>query len=122
VKNSETDESLVESLGQRLDIPLGLLRQLLQKATDAVRARLMASATPENEAQIQRALASVVNEVGREAGVRNFKRSDSLVHELNRAGKLNEAKLLEFAKGRLYEEMTSTLALFAKRRWLPLNF
>ncbi len=115
VKNAETDESLAEKLGLRLDMPLALLRQLLRKATDAVRARLLASATPENQAQIQSALASIANEVGREAsGPRDFTRSDSLVVELNRRGKLNEAALLEFAKDRRYEEMTSTLALFCQ--------
>jgi uncharacterized protein (DUF2336 family) len=115
VKNAETDESLAEKLGLRLDMPLALLRQLLQKATDAVRARLLASATPENQEQIQRALASIVHEVGREAsGARDFNRSDGLVSELNRKGQLKEATLLEFANDRRYEEMTSTLALFCQ--------
>ena len=115
VKNAETDESLAEKLGLRLDMPLALLRELLQKATDAVRARLLASATPENQEQIQRALAGIVSEVSREAsGPRDFKRSDGLVYELNRQGKLNETTLLSFAADRRYEEMTSTLALFCQ--------
>ena len=67
VKKSESDEKLAEKLGLRLDIPLQLLRQLLARATDLVRSRLLAAATPENQEQIQRALASIANEVGREA-------------------------------------------------------
>ena len=113
VKKSESDETLAEKLGLRLDIPLQLLRQLLAKATDLVRSRLLAAATPENQEKIQRALASIANEVGREAtGPRDFARSDSLVCELNRHGKLTEAVLVDFAKERKYEEMTATLALF----------
>ena len=113
VKKSESDETLAEKLGLRLDIPLQLLRQLLAKATDLVRSRLLAAATPENQEQIQRALASIANEVGREAtGPRDFARSDSLVYELNRHGKLTEAVLVDFANERKYEEMTATLALF----------
>lgn len=65
VKKSESDEKLAERLGLRLDIPLQLLRQLLARATDLVRSRLLAAATPENQEQIQRALASIANEVGR---------------------------------------------------------
>lgn len=115
VNNAETDESLAEKLGLRLDMPLALLRQLLQKASDTVRARLLASAMPENQEQIQRALAGIVNEVSREvSSPRDFKRSNGLVCELNRQGKLNESVLMGFARDRLYEEMTSTLALFCQ--------
>ncbi len=115
VKNAESDEGLAEKLGARLDIPLALLRQLLQKASDVVRARLLASATRENQEQIQRALASIASEVVHEvSGPRDFRRSDGLVQELNRKGKLNEPVLLEFAKARQYEEMVSTLALFCQ--------
>jgi len=113
VKKSESDEKLAERLGLRLDIPLQLLRRLLANATDLVRSRLLAAATPENQEQIQRVLASIANEIGREAtGPRDFKRADNVVLELNRHGKLTEAVLLKFVTERKYEEMTATLALF----------
>ena len=113
VKKSQSDEKLAEKLGLRLDIPLELLRQLLARATDLVRSRLLASAAPDHQAQIQRALASIANEVGREAAnPRDFVRADNVVLELNRYGKLTEAVLVEFVTGRKYEEMTATLALF----------
>ncbi len=47
VKKSDGDESLAERLGLRLDIPFQLLRQLLARATDLVRSRLLAAASPE---------------------------------------------------------------------------
>jgi hypothetical protein len=113
VKKSESDETLAEKLGLRLDIPLQLMRTLLARATDLVRSRLLAAATPEHQEQIQRALASIANEVGREAaGPRDFTRSDGLVSELNRRGKLTEAVLVDFINEHKYEEMTAALALF----------
>jgi uncharacterized protein (DUF2336 family) len=113
VKKSQSDEKLAEKLGLRLDIPLELLRQLLARATDLVRSRLLASASPEHQAKIQRTLASIANEVGREAiNPRDYIRADNVVLELNRRGKLTEAVLVEFITGRKYEEMTATLALF----------
>ena len=106
-------EKLAEKLGLRLDIPLGLLRRLLLRATDLVRSRLLASAPPENQEKIQRALASIADEVGRPAiNPRDFVRADSVVLELNRRGKLTEGVLAEFVRERQYEEMTATLALF----------
>jgi uncharacterized protein (DUF2336 family) len=113
VKKSEADDELAEKLGLRLDLPLPLLRQLLAKATDLVRSRLLAAAPPESAEKIHQALASIVNEVGREAiGKRDFAQADDDVSELNRRGKLNEATLLGFVKERAYEKMTATLALF----------
>jgi uncharacterized protein (DUF2336 family) len=113
VKKSEADEGLLVRLGLRLDIPLQLLRQLLSRATDVVRSRLLAAAKPENQAQIQRALADIATEVGRDAaGARDFGRADDIVGELNRRAKLTEAALLRFIRDRQYEEMTATLALF----------
>ncbi len=113
VKKSASDEKLAERLGVRLDIPLELLRQLLARATDLVRSRLLASASPQHHEQIQRALASIANEVSREATKPcDFVRADNAVLELNRCGKLNERVLEAFIKERRYEEMTATLALF----------
>lgn len=113
VKKSESDGKLAEKLGLRLDLPLELLRKLLARATDLVRSRLLAIATPEHQEQIQRALASIVNEVTREATCpRDFVQADGLVSELNRHGKLTEAVLADFIKEHKYEEMTATLALF----------
>lgn len=114
VKKSEVDENLAEKLGLRLDIPLELLRRLLARASDLVRSRLLASASPQHMEQIQRALATVVNEVGREAAARprDFSRVDGLVHELNRCGKLTEAVLIKFITERKIEEMIATLAFF----------
>jgi uncharacterized protein (DUF2336 family) len=113
VKKSESDETLAEKLGLRLDIPLNLLRQLLARASELVRSRILASVSPENQEKIQRVLASIVNEVGREAtGPRDFAQADGVVNELNRRGKLTEAVLLEFTKNRQYEDMVATLALF----------
>ena len=113
VKKSEGDEKLAEKLGLRLDIPIELLRQLLARATNLVRSRLLAAASPENREKIQSAIASIANEVGREATKpRDFVRADNAVLELNRRGKLTEAVLMEFITEREYEEMTATLALF----------
>ena len=113
MQKSENDEALAEKLGLRLDIPLALLRQLLARASDLVRSRLLANAAPEQQEQIQRALASVVNEVSREAaGPRDFTKADGAVYELNRSGKLTEQALIGFIRENKYEEMTATLALF----------
>ena len=113
VRKSEGDESLLETLGLRLDIPLQLLRALLARATDLVRSRLLAAATPENHENIQRALASIATEIGGEANrPRDFAQAESVVHTLNRQGKLTEAAFANLVTERKYEEIVAALALF----------
>ena len=66
-KNRKTTPTLVERLGRRLDIPPNLLRQLLSRATDIVRSRLLASAPPDMQSKIQSALADIAKDVAQEA-------------------------------------------------------
>jgi uncharacterized protein (DUF2336 family) len=113
VKKSENDESLAEEVGLRLDIPSELLKQLLSRASDLVRSRLLAAASSENRDKIQSVLAGVVGEVSREAAAPyDYTRVDGEVHELNRQGKLNEQVLAEFAREHKHAEIAATLALF----------
>jgi len=120
VKSAGQDAGLAEKLGLRLDMPLQLLRQLLLRATEIVRTRLLAAASPEKRDEISRAIEGIANAVGHESvEIRDFRISESVVQELNRNGKLNEAVLATFIKQRRYEEMTSTLALFCNA---PVEF
>jgi uncharacterized protein (DUF2336 family) len=113
IRKAHGDEVLTESLGLRLDIPLQLLTQLLARATDRVRARLLPATKPENAEKVQQALAGIARKVVfQAAGPRDFTAADSLVDTLNRQGKLNESVLTDFVTRRKYEEMTATLALF----------
>jgi uncharacterized protein (DUF2336 family) len=114
VRNAETDESLAEKLGLRLDIPLRLLRELLSKATEAVRARLLALAPSETRDKVQHALAKISNEVSREATAsRDFTRAQAAVLQMKKEGRLNEAALREFAERRLYEQMVAALSMLS---------
>jgi Uncharacterised protein conserved in bacteria (DUF2336) len=114
VHNAETDESLAEKLGLRLDIPLRLLRELLLKATEAVRARLLSHAPPETKGEIQRVLAKISNEVTREATAsRDFAQAQQGILLMKKEGRLNESALLEFANRRLYEQMVAALSMLS---------
>jgi uncharacterized protein (DUF2336 family) len=114
VKNAESDEGLFVKLGRRIDIPLELLRQLLRRATNAVRAHLLASAPPEALEKIRGAIASIAQEIDQEAAdPRDFERSNRVVYDINRSGKLSEATVAEFAARYRYEEVVSAVALLA---------
>lgn len=115
VEMSDRDEVLAIKLGLRLDLPFELLRRLLARASHFVRSQLLATSSPENLGQIQSALTSIACEPNSvEFQASDFRRADGIVHDLNRRGQLTEAALVDFIKARTYEEVTVTLALFAR--------
>lgn len=119
VNYARSDEFLAEKVGQRVDVPTHLLHDLVLKATDAVRKRLVATAPAEVHAEIKRALASISNEVIHEVEVetRDFQRARDLVLAMQRRNHLTEATLLDFARAQKYEEMVATLALLCAAKF-----
>jgi uncharacterized protein (DUF2336 family) len=107
VSRAEKDGVLAEKVGMRPDIPPRLFRELLFKATEVVQQRLLASAKPETQQEIQRILARVSKEVG---GGRDYTEAQRKVETLRQQGKLNEAALVDFAKSEKYEEAVAALA------------
>jgi uncharacterized protein (DUF2336 family) len=111
-KSGETDEELAQKLSVRLDLPQHLLRELLLRATDAVRARLLAAAPAEAQGRIQSALASIAEKIGREADEpRDFETAAQVVQGLNRSGQLNESAVAGFARAHRHEEVVIALSL-----------
>jgi uncharacterized protein (DUF2336 family) len=114
VKHSERDEQLAEKVGLRLDVPLRLFRELLLRATEAVRSRLLALAGPESRDQIQRVLAAISEDTDQEAGFQNehdYAEAQARVLAMRTAGKLNEAAIFEFAKMGRHADMVAALSL-----------
>jgi uncharacterized protein (DUF2336 family) len=114
LKAAETDDKLAEKTGSRLDLPLNFLRELLLRATEAVRARLMSRAPAELQDEIHRVLGAVVDAVDRESSKpRDFKAAKAFVELLRDKGELHESTLFEFARGCKYEETAVALSLLS---------
>jgi len=114
VQRSERDEQLAEKVGLRLDVPLRLFRELLLRATEAVRSRLLALAGPENRNQIQRVLAAISEDVQRRAGAQSehdYAEAHAQVAAMRAAGQLGEAAIVEFAKDGRYAYVIAALSL-----------
>jgi uncharacterized protein (DUF2336 family) len=110
-KRAQSDEHLAENLGGRLDLPPQLIQDLVSKASEQVRTRLMASAPPDVRPAIQDVLASISNKVLRETiTFRDFRSAEALVAKMQGSGELNEAAIVEFANAGKYEEIVAGLA------------
>ena len=111
VERAKTDGVLAEKVLLRSDIPPRLFHALLLTATDAVQRRLIASAMPETRSEVRRALAKVSNEVATSPAPRDYSRARHTIEVLQRAGKLDEASLVDFAQKSQYGETVAALAL-----------
>jgi uncharacterized protein (DUF2336 family) len=111
VAQAESDPDLAVETGVRVDLPPALRDQLLRKATEAVRARLLSRAPPHIFEEIRTAIAAVTAGVSRDMSrAYDFTAAKRLVATLKDNGELNEATLSGFARQRKYEETVAALA------------
>src|SRR6478752_7618106 len=111
VDKTDADESLLEKLGLRLDIPIHIFRRLLQRVSDAVRGRLMAVASPERRDDIKEILAGITNDVVAPDDLdSDFSAAKSRVQALHEKGELDQVALLGFVKQRQYAAAVTALA------------
>src|SRR6201996_6562187 len=110
VMRAEADDELTEILGLRADLPLKFLRDLLQRATEAVRARLAQIAPAELQEEIKRVLKTIVNKArGELSPLRDFTRAESIVRRMKGLNELNDAAITRFAEARKFEEVAAAL-------------
>jgi uncharacterized protein (DUF2336 family) len=114
VGSAKLDSSLAEKLGLRTDIPAKLLRELIAKATDAVRTALLQAAPPAMREAIRTTIAEIRQqlEVATRKPIDYSQAQDEMV-ALNRAGKLNDSMVNRFAVAREYTKVVAALSFIA---------
>jgi len=110
IKRAAQDGVLTLAVGQRSDLSDAQLKELLAGSLDVVRRRLFDLVKPERQAAINRAMNEISNVPETFESKRDFVPAQHAILALHKAGKLNEAALLGFAKGFAYEESVAALA------------
>jgi uncharacterized protein (DUF2336 family) len=111
VGRAERDDGLAEKLGVRLDIPGSLLRELIDKVADVVRARFLTASRPVVRSKTQNSAAAAVQNAPRKAI--DYTQAQNEVVALNRTGKLNDSIVNRFAVRGEYVHVVAALALKA---------
>jgi uncharacterized protein (DUF2336 family) len=111
VAHAQADDKLTEIIGLRIDLPIRFLRELLRRAAEAVRARLMAVAPPALQAEIKRVLDTIANAAVGTASPRDFSRAEAIVTRMKGLNELTDAAIAGFAKSKRFDEVAATLAL-----------
>jgi uncharacterized protein (DUF2336 family) len=110
VARAEGDDELVEILGLRIDLPAKLLRELLRRAKEAVRARLLVLAPPAVRDEIQK----VLNDIAQESAAqprRNYGVAEELVKLMKQLNELDDVTVYKFAEDGKFDEVTVALAV-----------
>ena len=111
VKRAEADDTLTETLGLRLDLPLHLLRQLLEKAREIVREKLLMLAPSDHQDEIRKVLSSIDADVLRATSAEpDFDLANRIVQKMHVDGELDEVVFLQFVKGSRYAETIMALS------------
>ncbi len=112
VAHAGADQELVEILGLRINFPLKFLRDLLRRATNAVRARLMAVAPAHLQEEIKRVLKAIASTASEEVTpTRDFSTAEALVKLMKGRNELNDATIIKFAETGKFDEVAAALAL-----------
>jgi len=110
IKRAGKDGILTLTLGQREDLPDQLLKELLSGSVDIVRRRLFETVGPDRQAAIGRAMGELSGRPQLAQSDRDFVPARRAILALYRAGNLNEAALLGFAREWGYEESVAALS------------
>ena len=110
VGRAEKDEGLAEKLGVRLDMPGSLLRELIGKVADVVRARFLTAARPVARGK---GSAAAAGQNGAARKAIDYTQAQNEVVALNRTGKLNDSLVNRFAVRGEYTHVVAALALKA---------
>lgn len=113
VGRAEKDENLAEKLGVRLDIPGSLLRELIDKVADVVRARFLTAPRPVARLKAQNSAAAAAGQASAPRKAIDYTEAQSELVTLNRTGKLNDSVVNRFAVRGEYTHVVAALALKA---------
>src|SRR3954453_6414699 len=96
VARADGDDELVEILGLRIDLPAECLRDLLRRAKETVRSRLLAIAPPSIQEEIRQVLDAIARETPPRG--RNYGVAEELVKLMKGLNELDDAAVYHFAE------------------------
>ena len=114
VQRSTGSSELTQKVGARSDIPRYLFLELVSKASEAVRTKLI-SQQPHLAAEISQTTAEVAGVLRTKSipAVRNYDSAMRSVNELRKSGLLDSNRLKQFADSGQFEATVATLAALA---------
>jgi uncharacterized protein (DUF2336 family) len=109
VERAQGDDVLGEIVGMRKDLPTNLLQELLRRATEAVKQKILSLVSPERRQEIERVIAKIGKSIGKNSE-HDYSDAERTVVDLARSGALDESALVKFVQKRQKDELVVALA------------
>jgi uncharacterized protein (DUF2336 family) len=116
IRRAGGDGVLTLAVGQRDDLSVPHLKDLLAGSADIVRRRLLETAKPDKKAAIDQAMVEIAGAPKPSEIRRDYAPAQRAILALHHAGALDEAALLNFAKAHKYEECVAALSAMSAVR------
>lgn len=115
VDRAEGDDQLAACVGMRANIPRHHLLQLIAKASDTVRERLL-KAHPDTHDAVEGAVRQAAANAQKRSAAEDaeVKAAQALVAQLHEAGELDEERVGAFARDRRFNETSAAIARLSK--------
>ena len=112
VDRASDDGDLAHAVARRRELPPAMFRNLLARATDAVRKRLVDTANPATAKVINKIIAEISQKVeSQTVSKRDYHSGKLAVMELQKQSGISPATLVQFAKAQKLEETVVALSL-----------
>jgi uncharacterized protein (DUF2336 family) len=115
IKHAQGNDELADCVGSRPDLPRELFERLVGEASEVVRAKLKAERQFGAD-DVDNAISAVAAQLRSQADAKNPHGTavQSEVEALHQVGKLDSAKVSEWAEAGSFEKVAASLALMAK--------
>ena len=112
VDRASGDGDLAHAVARRRELPPAMFRNLLARATDAVRKRLIDTANPATAKVINKIIAEISQKVeSQTVSKRDYQNGKLAVIELQKQSGISPAAMVQFAKAQKLEETVVALSL-----------
>jgi len=121
VDSAVGNATIAEKLSRRIDIPLKQFRELILRATESVRTRVLAIATPKDILEIQTVMAQMNAQAAVPEEPLDFTAAFELARKLHKQHALTSETILKFARSEKYEELVASLSVLCSASLHLLN-
>lgn len=104
------DDRLSSIVASRSDVPPRVFRDILTRASETVRQKLLAAAPPQNRETLKKVLSEMSGQLGTRQTAKHYAQAQKLVSSFSQDTPLTKRKLLGFARSKKLDEVVATLA------------
>lgn len=104
------DDRLSSIVASRSDVPPNVFRDILSRASETVRQKLLAAAPPERRETLKKVLFDISLQLGTGQSERHYAQAQQLVRSFSQDTALTKQKLVKFACEKKRDEVVATLA------------